>query len=110
MPIRKLLCTLLKRGGYETVDFDNGAESLEWLGSNKAKAVLMDILLPDINGTELIQSVRALEQHKETVIVAVTGFAASHDREKFSELGFNGYLSKPINTTTFIEDIEAIIK
>lgn len=109
VPIRKLFCTLLKRAGYETMDFDDGTSSSEWLKTNKVKAIIMDILLPDINGTELIKIVRE-GANKDTCIVAITGFAASHDREKFTELGFNGYLAKPINTTTFVADVENFIK
>lgn len=109
-PIRKLFCTLLKRSGYETVDFDNGRSALDWLNNNKPKTIVMDILLPDINGTDLIKMVKGIEINKTTPVVAVTGFAATQDREKFIELGFLGYLAKPVNTSTFVSDLETIIK
>lgn len=109
MPIRKLFCTLLKKSGYETMDFGDGRSALDWLEGNDVKAILMDILLPDINGTDLIKLVRNFGNHATTPVVAATGFAASQDREKFLELGFTGYLAKPINTSTFVNELENFI-
>lgn len=109
VPIRKLFSTLLRKAEYEVFDFDDGKSSVEWLTNNNADAILMDILLPDINGTDLIKLVRELPNHSNTKVIAATGFAASQDKEKFLELGFNGYLSKPINTSSFVSDIEQII-
>ncbi len=108
-PIRKLYCTLLKRAGYETVDFEEGKPAIEWLSVNSARAIIMDILLPDMNGTDLYYQVRQIEIHSATPIIAITGFATTQDRQKFVNIGFTGYIPKPINTTTFVSDVENII-
>ncbi len=108
-PIRKLFCTLLKKSGYETVDFDDGKSALAYLSASSPKAIIMDILLPDINGTDLIKLVHDISINKDTPVVAVTGFAATQDREKFIELGFRGYLAKPVNTASFVLDLEKLI-
>jgi len=108
-PIRKLYCTLLKRAGYETVDFEEGKPAIEWLSTNPARAIIMDILLPDMNGTDLYYQVRQIDIHAATPIIAITGFATTQDRQKFVNIGFTGYISKPINTTTFVSDVENII-
>lgn len=108
-PNRKLFAMLLKKAGYEVYDFDNASATLEWLKNNSADFILMDILLPDMNGTELLASVRQIPNHAQTKIIAITGFSSSNDREKFLSQGFDGYLSKPINTTTFIQDIEVFL-
>lgn len=108
-PIRKLYCTLLKRAGYETMDFEEGKPAIEWLASNPVRAIIMDILLPDMNGTELFHQVRQLSLHYTTPIIAITGFAATQDRQKFVNIGFTGYIPKPINTSTFVQDVENII-
>lgn len=108
-PIRKLYCTLLKRAGYETMDFEEGKPAIEWLATNPVRAIIMDILLPDMNGTELFEQVRLLDLHRTTPVVAITGFAATQDRQKFVNIGFTGYIPKPINTSTFVSDVENII-
>ncbi len=88
-PIRKLFATLLKKASFNVVDFDNGTDAVEWLRSNKVELILMDILLPDINGTELIKMVKAIPGFDLVPVVAVTGFAVNQDGMKFLELGFD---------------------
>ncbi len=109
-PIRKLYCTLLKKSGLNTVEFSDAASTLEWLKNNTPDAIIMDILLPDINGTELIGIIREMPACKGVPVVAATGFATSNDRDKFLELGFDSYISKPVNTKTFVNDIISVIE
>ena len=105
-PIRKLFYTLLSKQGYEVTDFGNGESLLKEITNLKPDLMVLDILLPDINGTELISRVRAFPHCAKIPIIAVTGFSTDQDAVKFKELGFNGYLSKPINTNTFIEEVK----
>lgn len=109
IPIRKLFSTLLKKSGFEVADFGDGASAVDWLKANTPDIVLMDILLPDINGTELLANVRALPGKSSIKVIAITGFASSNDKEKYMEIGFNGYLPKPINTASFVSDIQSLI-
>lgn len=109
-PIRKLLCTVLEKAGFSTVDFPDGRTSIEWLESNKPIGVIADILLPDINGTEILDYIRKRSDESEITVVAVTGFAQQSDRDKYLGLGFDGYFAKPINTSTFAADISKIIE
>lgn len=104
--IRKLFCTLIKKQGYEVTDFENGESVLKNLPNLKPDLLVLDILLPDINGTDLISKVRAIPHCSNVPVIAVTGFATEQDAAKFKELGFNGYLPKPINTNAFIEEIK----
>ncbi len=106
IPIRKLYCTILKKSGLSFSDFGDGMSAYNWLKNNKVDGIIMDILLPDINGNELVKMVKELELQKNTIICAITGFAQEQDREKFLNEGFSYYLSKPINTSSFIEDVK----
>lgn len=109
-PIRKLFCTLLEKSGYQTKDFEDAKSSIQWLNENTgSKGIIMDILLPDMNGTELLKKVKETA-HKDTPVIAITGFAASNDREKYLNMGFDHYMSKPINTSTFIEEIKTVFE
>lgn len=108
-PIRRLFCTLLQKSGFETFDFEDGVSSLEWLDENTVDVILMDILLPDINGTELLKRVRNIDGYQETPVIAVTGFATANDKEKYLSQGFDSYMSKPVNTATFVKDVNAVL-
>ncbi len=110
VPIRKLFCTLLKKNGIDTADFGDGTSGLNWLNQNTPDLLVVDILLPDMNGSEIMQSVRNTEAGKTMPIIAATGFAQANDREKYLEMGFDSYISKPINTSTFVQDIKLVIE
>ncbi len=109
-PIRKLFCVLLRKSGYETVDFGDGTSACEWLKENKALAVITDILLPDINGSDVLEVIRKLDGGGDVCVIAVTGFAQASDKEKYISMGFDSYISKPVNTGTFVSEVEAVIE
>ncbi len=108
--IRKLFCTLLKKSGYETVDFEFADPAIEWIQTNKPQAMIIDILLPGKkNGTDVLDALRNLPDGNKVAAIAVTGFAQGNDREKFIEMGFDSYIAKPINTASFVNEIRQVI-
>jgi DNA-binding response OmpR family regulator len=106
IPIRKLFSTILKRNGYTIIDFGNGKDALEWFKNNLPMCVLVDILLPDISGTEILKEIRKLKDGEKITVIAATGFAQASDRDKYLEMGFDAYIAKPINTATFASEIK----
>ncbi len=110
LPIRKLIKTILEKAGFTVFDFPNAKSFLDWIKDNEPIAVVVDILLPDINGTELLQYIRELNNGNKIAIVAVTGFAQTSDKEKYLQLGFDAYIPKPINTLTFPDEIKMLIE
>lgn len=109
-PIRKLFSTLLKRDGFQVVDFGDGATALAWLNDNMPNVMLCDILLPDMNGSDILSFVRQKTGGDKIPIIAATGFAKINDREKYLDMGFDGYISKPINTATFVQEVKDYIE
>ena len=108
--IRKLFCTLLKKSGFETVDFEEADPAIEWLQTNTPHAMVIDILLPGKkSGTDVLKALRELPDGDEVAAIAVTGFAQGKDREKFIEMGFDSYIAKPINTASFVDEIKQVI-
>lgn len=107
-PISKLFCTILNKAGFKTVEFSDAKSSIDGLKKTEVSTVLLDILLPDKNGTELIEDLRGISSLKDIPIVAVTGFAQPSDQQKFMKIGFDGFIPKPINTITFVQEIKDI--
>jgi DNA-binding response OmpR family regulator len=108
-PVRMLLGTLLKKSGFATQEFSDGTSALSWLKSNKPSGIIVDILLPDQNGTDVLNSIRNLSYGTTVAIIAVTGLAHDNDRANFLEMGFDAYFSKPVNTITFANDVKEVI-
>ena len=69
--------------------------------------VLMDIQLPDLDGTAALQRLRADPATAALVVVALTAFAMKDERERFLGAGFDGYLVKPIDVRAFPEQVRA---
>lgn len=104
-----LITRLLKKAGYETIWAPNGLTGLEMLISQKPDFVLLDIQLPDIDGTEVLQRLRKLEQGRVIPVIVVTSYAMAGDREYFLAAGCDAYLEKPIDPIRVIDQIKSTV-
>ncbi len=110
LPIRKLFSTLLQKSSYEVHAFDNASDGINWLKENKPSLILLDILLPDINGSDAIKIIRSIEGFDKVPVIAITGFASDVDKDMCLSGGFNHFMTKPINVATFVSDISKFVK
>lgn len=106
----KLITLVLEKHGYESIKAFTGEEGVEKAIAEKPEIILMDIQLPDINGTEAVQRIRMIDGMQEIMIIAITSYAMAGDREKILNMGCNGYFEKPINPMKIVDDIEKIVK
>lgn len=106
----KLITLVLEKHGYEPIKAFTGEEGVEKAIAERPEMILMDIQLPDINGTEAVQRIRMVDDMQEIPIIAITSYAMAGDREKMLDMGCIGYFEKPIDPMTIVEDIEKIIK
>ncbi|MFN3586687.1 MAG: response regulator [Moraxellaceae bacterium] len=92
------LSASLEEWGCEVQVANNGRESLEALDANPGfDIVLMDIMMPEMDGYEAMQRIRAQEQFKKLPILALTAKAMRDDRAKCIEAGANDYITKPVD-------------
>lgn len=106
---RKLEKVLLEAGGYEVLEAINAQEALTFLKKTRPEIILMDVRLPDTRGTELVKMFRTDENLKGIPIVFVTASAMLDDVQEMESFSNCGYILKPINTRTFVKDIEKCI-
>jgi HAMP domain-containing protein/signal transduction histidine kinase/CheY-like chemotaxis protein len=93
------LATVLEEHAMHTISADNGHEAIRLLQTEpEIDIVLMDIMMPDLDGMETIRLIRSDERLREMPIVAVTAKAMKGDREKCIEAGAWDYLAKPVDT------------
>jgi two-component system, cell cycle response regulator DivK len=98
---RELVVKILRRKGYQMVEAADGEEALAKALSEKPHLILMDISIPKIDGAEVTRRLKSREDFQNIPIVALTAHAMKGDREKMLEVGFEGYISKPINVHDF---------
>jgi hypothetical protein len=91
------ITSALERFQTRVIYADNGAEGLALLEHHDVDAVLMDIMMPEMDGYEVIRRIRAVERWKSLPIVAVTAKAMGSDREKCILAGATDYIAKPVD-------------
>ena len=97
---QNVIKSILERSGYRVDVTNNGYETIKALGLNDYDLVLMDCMMPVMNGYEATAAIRdpasAVRNHSITVI-ALTANAMKEDRDRCIEAGMNDYLAKPID-------------
>lgn len=100
------LAAVLKSKRYTCLSASSAADGLDILARQKdIGVVLMDMMMPDMDGYEALGKMRENEKMKHIPVIAVTAQAMTGDKEKCIEAGANGYVSKPIN----VEELEKLL-
>jgi two-component system cell cycle response regulator DivK len=105
---RYLTTFLLERHGYEVACAADGPRGIEMAKTSPPDLILLDIQLPAMDGYAVARGLRGVESLRRTPIVAVTSYAMVGDREKCLAAGCNGYIEKPIDPETFVQEIEGV--
>jgi two-component system, cell cycle response regulator DivK len=107
---RILIHDILELRGHELYQASTVDEARRALDERRPDLLLLDVQIPGGGGEAVIRDVRRRAGFAELPIVAVTSLAMPGDRERLLGLGFQGYLSKPIDTRTFGAIVESYLK
>ncbi|MBE8398655.1 response regulator [Leptospira borgpetersenii] len=92
------LSKILSEKGMEVLKAENGNDALELLSkSENVDMILMDVMMPEMDGYEATRRIRSNLKYKDTVIIALTAKAMNDDRQKCIDAGANDYISKPVD-------------
>ena len=105
----KLFNDLLESRGYTVIQTRNGMEALDLARAHMPDLILMDIQLPEVSGLVVTKWLKDDEQLAHIPVVAVTAFAMKGDEERILQGGCEGYISKPISVSHFLETIAQYI-
>ena len=102
------LTSLLEDRGMVIVSHDNGRDAVNALNQEPdVEAILMDIMMPELDGIDTIREIRQIPACRDTPIIAVTAKAMKGDREKCIEAGAWDYLSKPVDVEELVSMMRA---
>jgi len=104
----KLLRDLLQRFGYETIEATDGAQGVELTKMKIPSLILMDIMMPKMDGLEATRIIKADTTTKHIPIIALTSYAMKGDRERTLEAGCNGYIAKPVDIQEVLKAVEHV--
>jgi DNA-binding response OmpR family regulator len=102
----KLSIKLLERVGYEVIWKENAKDAIEAYKNHPFTLCLLDIMLPDMNGDELISELFAIPKEIKPVILAVTAHAIEGLSNNLLAKGFDGYIIKPFEMREFMETVK----
>jgi CheY-like chemotaxis protein len=106
---RYLAQFLLEREGFAVITVLTGREALEHARREPPDLVLLDILMPEMDGYEAAVRFKSDPSLAHITLVGVSSFAMASDRAKALEAGFAGYIEKPINPDTFAQEVRGFL-
>jgi CheY-like chemotaxis protein len=92
----RLIIRTILEDQYEIMEFSSGLEAIEGFRNHRPDVVILDISLPEMDGTEILRRIREDPSLQDLPVIALTAHAMVGDREKYLSAGFNDYLAKPI--------------
>ena len=105
----KLESILLSSRGYEVVGVVNGKEALDYLASNRVDLVLLDIMLPEIDGFEVCRRIKENAATRNTPVVMLTAKKNPQDQQKGLAAGAAAYITKPFKSANIMELIQSLL-
>ena len=102
---RLLVRRLLMAEGFEVEEANNAPDGIQMASNNPPDLILMDISMPHVDGLTATNQIRTISHISDITIIALTANAMQGDREKILEAGCDGYISKPINVDSFVDEI-----
>ncbi len=100
---------LLELGGHQVTQAETGEKALELARQQPFDLILIDVSLPGKDGLTVTSELKSDPQTRDIPVIAVTAHAMVGDKERVMSVGCLGYLTKPIDTRTFVRDIEAFM-
>lgn len=106
---RTLMGDFLSVHGYEVIMADDGQTALEQFEQSQPDLVLLDVLMPRVNGLEVCSRLKADPNSRLTPVVLVTGLSATEDRVRGLEVGANDFLTKPLDSSELLARIRSLV-
>ena len=106
--VTEMLSFLLRYAGYEVVAAFSGAQALQAARAESFDVVVSDIGMPGMSGYELAEKLRAIEDYRQTPLIAVTGFSMYDDRDRALASGFDAFVNKPVNPRELVSLIQRL--
>ncbi|RLD16187.1 hypothetical protein DRI50_02495, partial [candidate division KSB1 bacterium] len=106
---RALMADIIRYQGYTYIEASRGLEGIRLAKLHKPDLILIDLMLPDMQGSEVTTHLKSLPELRDIPIISLTGASTENVREYVLTAGCDGYISKPINVNEFIFKLEEFL-
>ena len=107
--IAESLSFLLERDGFDVVTLSDGASAMDKLNALRPSAVVLDVMLPNRSGFDLLSDIRGSADLAALPVLMLTAKGQARDRERAMELGANAFVTKPFSNTDIVEQVRALV-
>ena len=108
--IREIESFALKNSGYTIMDFECAKDFYHQLAEKVPDCVLLDIMLPDEDGLEILKKIRSIPDTRKVPIMMITAKTAELDKVKGLDLGADDYITKPFGIMELISRVKALLR
>ena len=108
--IRDIEVYALQSTGYEAKGFEDGTSFLKEVKNQKPELVVLDVMLPGIDGITLLQKLKEDPETREIPVVMATAKGAEYDKIQGLDLGADYYLTKPFGVMEFVSCVKAVLR
>jgi DNA-binding response OmpR family regulator len=108
--ILELVKINLKKAGYITFGFETGKELLKCLKDNTPDLVILDLMLPDMDGNEICRYMKMKKEYSKIPVIMLTAKSEEMDKVLGLEMGADDYITKPFSVREFLARVKAVIR
>jgi len=105
--LRKIVRTYLQRGGYEVIEATNGQEAIDLLDENEVDLVILDVMMPQVDGWSVL---RQLRSESDLPVIMLTARGDEEDKLFGFELGAEDYMTKPFSPRELMARVRVVMK
>lgn len=102
------LSFILQRAGFDVETVANGADALDRVRRQPFSALILDIMLPGMNGFDVLQSIRADDALAGLPVIVLTAKGQSNDRKTAEAIGATAFITKPFSNTDVVERVRSL--
>lgn len=110
LTLRQPARVTLEKAGYIVTEASNGQEALQELAQSRPDLILLDLLMPIMNGGEVLKRVRADAALDDVPVIVLTAVASKWQMSHYIELGATDYLLKPFTPATLLERVGLVLR
>jgi len=109
--IRFVIRKMLEKEGFSIIEADSGEQAMELLKDTVPDLILLDVMMPGLNGWETCAEIKASEDLQHVPVVMLTAKTSEEDKVKaFEKCGANWHISKPLERTKFIDTVKWLLE